>query len=547
MASGSGALVVYLALIPVVYLVWGTFWGPGGWTLDAFRAAFRTSGWLKIATDSFVFAGASTAVAVALGTALAYLVVRSDVYLKRVMFAAALVPLVIPGVLHTIAWILLAGPRAGLLNQVVELLVGTRPFNIFSLTGMVFVEGLHLSPVAFLFMVAAFSSSDPALEEAAITSGARLRTVLARVTLPLAAPALLASALVIGVRALEAFEVPALIGLPAGLVTFTSGIWEAVGGSGGGLGAAGAQGVILVALTGAGLLLYLRLTRRGAGAGGRSAGRGDPRAMELGRWRMPATGLVVLYLMVAVALPVGVLTYASFQPYYTGIDAAALTRFSSVNYVEVLSDPRIGRALLNSLILSLSAATIVVLFAAVVSWLTVRVKITGAWFLEMGAFLPLGFPGLVLGVALLFLYLRSPIPIFGTLWILLLSYITRYLPYGMRYSSAAMQGIAKELEDAAESAGASWWQTFRRVLLPLVAPSLVAGWLYIFIVSSRELASSIILYSPGTEVTSVVIWQMWQSGQFTKVAAFGVLMTGALAILTAGGHRLWRRAGIRTV
>jgi iron(III) transport system permease protein len=185
------------------------------------------------------------------------------------------------------------------------------------------------------------------------------------------------------------------------------------------------------------------------------------------------------------------------------------------------------------------------LLMAVASWLVVRTKLPGRWLIDNLSFIPVTIPGLVLGVALLSVYLRTSVPIYGTLWILFIAYLTRYMPYGMRYASTSMFQIGRELEESAQMSGAGWWQIFRRIVLPLLAPGFVAGWIYIVIVSVRELGSSVLLYSPGKEVLSIVIWEQWRNGQLGELAALGIMMVGALMVLVAVAYKLGARVGVR--
>jgi iron(III) transport system permease protein len=215
------------------------------------------------------------------------------------------------------------------------------------------------------------------------------------------------------------------------------------------------------------------------------------------------------------------------------------------NYDYTLSNNQSLRALRNSFTLGIGSAITVMLVMAIASWLVVRTKLPGRWMVDNLAFLPLTIPGLVLGVSLLFVYLRFPLPIYGSIWILFIAYCTRYMPYGMRYASTSMYQISSELEECAETSGASWWQAFRRVLLPLLMPGLVAGWIYIITVSVRELSSSILLYSPGNEVFSIVIWEQWNNGQYTELASLGIVMVTALVLLVVIAQRLGAKIGIR--
>jgi iron(III) transport system permease protein len=326
---------------------------------------------------------------------------------------------------------------------------------------------------------------------------------------------------------------------------FTSRIWRAVSEYPSSLAAAGAYALPLLLLTALGVFLHARITRRGrrfetvTGKGFR------PRSIPLGRWRWPIIGLITAYFVVSFVLPMLSLVYVSTQPYYSPVSGESLSRATLDNYDAVLSDGSVLEGLKNSLLLSAGTATAVMLLMAVCAWLVLRTRLPGRRLLDHVTFVPIAIPGLVLGVALLFVYLRAPIPVYGTLWILLIAYVTNAMPYGMRYASVSMSQIGKELEESAAVSGAGWLQSFRRVLLPLLAPGLLAGWVYILVISLRELSSSLILYSPGNEVLPVVIWERFESGEFPEVATLGVLMTVVLVVLVTGAHRLSTRVGIR--
>jgi iron(III) transport system permease protein len=535
----------YLALVPLVYLLWGTFFDSGGFTLHFFQDAYARTGLGEVVTNSLIFALGSMVLSVSLGTMLAYLQCRTDVPFKKLIFAASLVPLIIPGILHTIAWILLFSPRTGLFNAWLRPLFGPEAFDIFSMNGMILVEGLHLSPLVFLLMFAAFRSMDPSLEESALMSGARMRTVFRRITLPLVLPALSAAVLVMMVRVLEAFEVPAILGIQAREWVFVSRIWRSLQTFPPRYGEAGALALSLLLITTVGVFLQSRLSKRGK-AFQTVTGKGfRPRPLPLGRWRWPAAGLVLTYFFIAVVMPVLILLYSSTQKFYSVPSVESLSNMTLDNYVATFTRPQSITAFRNSLVLGIGSATAVMFFMAIASWLVVRTKLRGRWLVDNLSFTPLVIPGLVMGVALLFVYLRFPIPIYGTLWILFIAYMTRYMPYGMRYSSTSMYQISGELEESAQTSGASWWQTFRRVNLPLLMPGLIAGWIYIVLVSFRELSSSILLYSPGNEVLSILIWERWENGQFTQLAALGIVMVVTLVLLVVVASRLGARIGVK--
>jgi iron(III) transport system permease protein len=377
-------------------------------------------------------------------------------------------------------------------------------------------------------------------------SGASLVTVFRRITVPLARPALYAAILIMVVRTLESFEVPAIVGMNNHIWVFTSRIWRSLDSLPPDYRTAGAYAMSLLLLTSIGVWWHSRLAKK-ARAFQTVTGKGfRPRPVALGAWRWPATALIGVYFLIAVVLPVLVLLYASTQPFYSPPSRYTLSHMSWENYTHVFNDPTVRHAFKNSLILGLGTSTAIMLLTAVAAWLVVRTKLRGRTLIDNLAFIPLVVPGLVLGVALLAIYLRTPwLPVYGTLWILFISYMTRFMPYGMRYASTSMFQIGRELEESAAMSGAGWFATFRRVVLPLLVPGFVAGWIYILIVSVRELGSSVLLYSPGHEVLSIVVWEYYRDGNLPYVGALGIMMIGTLVVLVGIAYKLGARIGVR--
>ncbi|OKH70531.1 ABC transporter permease [Mycobacterium sp. SWH-M5] len=538
-------VIAYLAIVPLYYLFWGTFFDASGFTLSGFQRAYGNDQIFSLVGNSLWFAAGAAIVSLVIGTGLAYLNVRTDVPFKALFFAASIIPLVIPGILYTIAWILLGSPDIGLINHYLEPIFGDAVIDVFSVWGMIWVEGLQLSPIVFLLMVASFRSMDPSLEESALMSGASRWTVFFKVTVPLARPAIVAAILIMVVRSLESFEVPALLGLQNGIYVFTSRIYFVLRDYPPDLSAAGALAIGLLAIAIVGVMIS-NFAGRASKNFQTVTGKGfRPRPIQLGKWRPVAGVFIVLYFLISVVAPLLVLLYTSLLRFYAPPSKDTLSTITFDNYRQLMHTSDALTALKNSLILGLSSATLVMAFMAVAAWIVVRSKIPGRKLLDGLAFMPLIVPGLVMGLALSFVYLRSPIPIYGTLFILLISYCTRYLPYGMRYSVTSMQQISNELEESALVNGASWWQTFRRVLLPLLMPGLIAGWIYILVVSFRELSSSILLYSPGNEVLSILIFEQFENGQFTVLSALGVVMVLTLVVLVTVAYKLGAKVGLK--
>jgi len=545
-------LVVWLAVVPLAFLLWQSFLtpqtatAPAQYTLENFRAAYLSPDNARLFLNSLEFAVGAAVLSLVVGTGLAWINERTNTPFKALFFALAIIPLVIPGILFTVSWIMLASPKIGLVNLVLRKLFDTDAVfvDIYTMAGMIWVDGLHYSPMAFLLMTAAFRAMDPALEEQAAMSGASVAQVARRITLKLAWPAALGSLLILFVRAIESFEVPALLGLPVGINVYTASIYQAIHQYPSQTGLAAAYAVILLLVTSLGVYAHSRLASEGARFATVTGKGFRPRAIDLGRWRYLTAAIFILYFVVIVLLPFLVLAWSSTQKFYSAPSWAALGRVSLDSYRAVLDHPQFAATVWNSLVLALGTATTVMLLSAVIAWIVVRGKVPGRWLLDNLASLPLVFPGLVLGLAIMVCYLTIDIGIYGTLWIMLVAYVTRFLPYGMRYNSASMLQIHRELEESAAMSGASWSMSFRRVVLPLLKPGLLAGFIYVLIVSIRELASSILLYSPGSEVVSIMIWELWQNGQYVELSALGVMLIVALFALVMLAQLVGRRFGI---
>lgn len=549
----SVAFTVYIAVIPLGFLLWQSFRTPqtaavdAVFTLENYITAYGTTETLRLLWTSIQFALGTAIFAFGIGTALAWMNERTNTPFKRVFFALSIIPLVIPSILFTVAWIFLASPQIGILNLVAASWFGIEEpvLNIYSLAGMIWVDGLHYSPMAFLLMTAAFRAMDPSLEESATMSGANIFQVAWRVTLRLTWPAVVATVLILFVRSIEAFEVPALLGLPVGIQVFTSAIYQAVHRYPSQVGLASSYAVALLVITTVGVFAVSRLSSQGSRYATMTGKGFRPRQIDLGRWRWLTAGIFLVYFLLIVVLPFAVLLWSSFQRFYAVPSAEALQNLTLDSYRFILSYPNLGRTVLNSLFLSFSAATIVMLVTAVICWIVVKTKIRGRWLLDNVASLPMVFPGLVLGLSIMIFYLNVDVGIYGTIWIMLLAYITRFMPYGLRYSTTSMLQIHKELEESAAMSGASWSTTFRRVILPLLKPGLLAGWIYVMIVSIRELSTSILLYSPDTQVVSIVIWELWENGQYVELSALGVLFIIALFMLVLAAQWLGKKYGVK--
>jgi iron(III) transport system permease protein len=547
------AITVYIAVVPLGFLIWQSFFTPqtadkaAQFTLGNYVEAYGSSETARLFFNSVKFAIGTSVFSFFVGTGLAWMNERTNTPFKNLFFALSIIPLIIPGILFTVAWILLASPKIGIINLVLKSWLGldAAPFDIYSLGGMIWVDGLHYSPMAFLLMSAAFRSMDPALEESAMMSGANVFQVAWRVTLRLSWPAIFATILILFVRAIESFEVPALLGLPVGIQVFTSSIYQAVHRYPSQVGLASAYAVTLLLITTVGVYFQSRLSSRGSKYATMTGKGFRPRQIDLGPWRWFTAAIFIVYFMLIVVLPFAVLLWSSFQRFYSVPSMHALQNLTLDPYRFILTYPNLTRSVWNSLLLAFGSATVIMLVTSVICWIVVKTKLPGRWLLDNIASLPMVFPGLVLGLSIMIFYLNFDIGIYGTIWIMFIAYITRFMPYGLRYNTTSMLQIHKELEESAAMSGASWATTFRRIILPLLKPGLVAGWIYVMIVSIRELSSSILLYSPGTEVVSIVIWELWENGQYVELSALGVLFILALFVLVMLAQWLGKKFGVK--
>jgi iron(III) transport system permease protein len=544
------AALLWLILPPLIFIIQTSLTTNQGdaFTLDHYAAIFSSlRGTLSLLGDSLTFAIGADVVAIALGTMLAWLTERTDAPFKSLAYLGAFLSFAVPPIVKVIGWILLFGPKAGFINvwlsQTIHIPRGT--LDIFSMGGMILIEGLLWAPIVFLLMTVPFRSLDPSLEEAASTSGAGAFQAFRRVTLPLALPSVLAVLLLTAARSISSFEVPALIGIPAGVHIFTTRIYLlTTQGFIPHYGDSSAYGVILMIIVGFALYPYYLATRQ-TQKFATVTGKGfRPRVFHLGRWR-PLGAALMLLLPVLVVLPTLALLWASFLPYVQQPTLHALHAVTFKNYPHAFADPHIVNAAFNSVLIGIASATVAMFLTMLTAWLVIRSQWRGRWVLDQLTTIPLMIPGIVLGIAILRTYLTLPLPLYGTIWILVIAYVTASLPFSMRFTYSGVIAIARELEESAQVNGASWWTTMRRIILPLMMPAMFAGWIAIFMVTFRELTVSLLLVTPSSPVIPVTIWDLWENGSITELAAFTVVLSAALIGLGFILRRLSQRYGYR--
>lgn len=545
-------LFAYIVIPPLYSVVETSFFqvdvrgSRGAATFENYAGLFRGRGLLQAFWNTIVFSIGGTVLAISLGGGLAWIVSRTNTPLRGLGHVVAFVSLAVPFVLYTISWLLVLG-RQGPVNRFLMSMFGLQqpPIDAYSLWAMVLVEGFLWSPLAFLMLSATFQAMDPSLEESSMMSGGSVWQTMTRVTLPLCWPGILSTALLVFIRAFESFEIPALVGMPGRVYVLTTEVYQNTKGTPPDYGGASAYAVALMGFVLIALYFYSRVTRQASKFQTISGKAFRPRTMDLGRWRYVTTALLLLYFLVLVVTPLALIVWAAFMPFYQPPSVEGLRLATNKNFITIFSDTSFVNAIRNTLLAGAASALVVVALGALGSWIVVKSHLRGRLTLDQLGTLPLVFPGIVLGLAILQLYVRLPLPVYGTLWILGIAYVTRYLPYGMRYGNSGLLQIHRELEEAGATSGAGFWTVYRRIVLPLVAPVLLAGWVFVFLLSTKELSMSVLLSSPRSQVMSVAFFELWNNGQVTEVAAFGVVWAALLSSVTGLLFLLGRRYGLQ--
>ena len=536
-----GAVLAILMLPPLLMLVHGSLVDTNaagaatGWTLGHFRALLTAPGAAESLWNSLVFSAGSTLLSLLVGGLLAWLVERTNAPLRFLATLSTIISMGTPYILHVVAWLFLLGP-VGPINDFWKSSGGTgKLVEVQSMGGMILIEGFLWSPLVFLLLGATFRAANADMEEAARTSGASILATIWRISLRLAMPAILALALFVFIRAIGAFEVPALVGIPARIYVLTTTVFESMKTMPPNLGQASAFAVVMVVIVAVLLHFYGRLSanaERFASVTGKGF---RPRPFDLGAWRWAAGALIVLNFIIVLLLPLVALIWLALQRFPRAFSMAGLKTLTLANFVAVIEAPNYTDLAFNSLLVAAGAATIIMALAAFAGWIAAR-NGPGGRALDQLATLSLVFPGIVLGVAVMEVYLRVPLPIYGTLWIILIAYVIRFMPFGMRYVYAGVLQLHRELEEAASVAGAGYLTILRRIVAPLL-------WLFIFLIANKELAIAVLLASPGSQVAAVAVFDLWVNGQGGELAAFGLLWTVLMTVVAVAFFLQSRRGG----
>ena len=493
------------------------------------------------AANSLLFAAAATLISLLFGGVLAWIVERTNAPLKPLAYLTTIISLGTPYILYVTAWLFLLG-RAGPFNDAWRQATGatSQLLNVYSLGGMILVEGFLWSPLVFLLLSATFRAANAEMEEAARMAGASILDTVWRISLKLAWPAILAMALFVFIRNLEAFDVPVLIGTPGRVSLLTTDIYLATKDVPPRLGHASAFSIVLVAIVAILLLLYGRISRQ-AERYASVTGKGfRPRPFDLGRARWLGGALILTNFVLVLGLPLIALLWIAFSPFARPIRWAGLRTLTTKNFAAVFHVPAYIDLALNTLLVAAAAATAAVAITTIAAWIAARRR-TGGTALDQLATLPLVFPGIVLGVAMMELALRAPFPLYGTLWLIALGFTVRYLPYGMRYAYSGVLQIHRELEEAGGVAGAGPTGTLRRIVIPLLSPALLSAWLFIFLIAGKELSMAVLLAGPASQTMAVAMFDLWTNGQGGELAALGLLWALLMTLFASAFYLLARR------
>lgn len=516
--------------------------------LDNFTHVLQLSGF-ELWRVSLLYAMGSSAFAIFIGVTSAWLYARTNALFRQGALIGAFLSLAAPVIIKGIGWILLLGPNKGVINEWLRNYAGMTgvPIELFTLGGMILIEGLLWTPIVFLLTLPALSSMDPALEEAAATSGARLSQTFTRITLPLAMPSILAVLLLTFIRSLESFEVPLLIGAPGGIQTFTTAIYDTIHrGYIPRYGEASAYAVLLIMAVAVPLFFYYRVTSSSQKYATVTGKGFRPSRMELGVWRVPA-GLYLLIMPLSLVAPLLILLWASFLPIYEPPQWSDLARMTWQNYRDVLNRPLTIDGMWNGVVVSTISATVVAVFTFTIAWMVVRRREPYRWSLDFIGSLPLVLPGIVLGIAVLveFLHVRF-IPIYGTIWIMVFAFLIRFMPYGVRFCYAGIISVHHELEESARTSGARTLTMLWRIVLPLTLPAVAAIWIYVFLLSIRDLSLPVMLAGPQNQLIAIVILELWENGEVPELGAMSVLLALTVTVFGWFFMRLSQRYGTKS-
>ncbi len=541
--------VGWLVVIPLFLVVFCSLqreplFEVSGPTIQHYLDIYIDPATYQLILNTLVFGAGAILVGFAFAIPLAWLVERTNAPGRHMMYALILVPMALPPMIAALGWERLLDPRIGVINMVLRAMLGMEgegPLNVYTLYGMSFVMGLSMVPTVFLMLVPVLRNMDPAFEEASMISGASRFVTLMRVTFPLTYPAFFAALIWFFIISVEAFEIPGVIGMQAGILVFSTKIFYAIHPPTGELpeyGAASALAMAVLVLSG--VLVYLYLKVLGAGEKYTTVtGRGyRPSIIDLGPARYLGSLFFFLYLSLAVVFPLVVLGWGSLLTFYQPPSWELVPQLTLKHYYNAVTGYGAITAFKNTAMLVVVAATATTLLSVTAGWIIVRSGGRMARVLNLLTFAPIAIPSVIIGFALILVYLSIPVGIYGTIWVIAIAHVTRFIAYGSRAVISAQVQVHKELEEASYTCGGSMLVTLRKVVVPIVLPALVSLWLWVALHSLRELSSAVLLATPGNRVVSTMIWFAWQEGQVGEAYAISIMLIAVSLVIAFAARRL---------
>jgi iron(III) transport system permease protein len=517
-----------------------------GLTLGNYIGVLGSPNFWSLLGTTLLLASIGTVGAMLIGVWLAWLAVRTDVPGRRMLEAVAITPMFIPPLIGAFAWDILASPKSGVINIIARSLGIGQAVNAYSFAGIGFVFAIYYCPYVFLFVAASLRNMDAVLEEAARMAGASRLRILIDITVPLVLPALSSAALLVFVLLIEIFAIPAVLATPGGINVLSVRIWELVGFTPPKVNEASALGVLMLLITVTLVLLQHRMLARQsyitvAGKGQRS------QVMPLGVWRWPLCLLGFIYLLIAVVVPFLALLLIALRRNLFFANVKALfnpAQFSFAQFGVALSDPVVRLSLSNSLLVALGTIVLGCSLYFAIAYTVHRTRLPGRRTLDIIAVMPIAIPGLIIGLGYLWSWIMLPIGIYGTLWIIILAYISQFAPQGVRAIAGSLLQIHPELEECSRLCGARMATTLRRVVVPLAWPGVLAAMILLLVLSFREFATALFLYTSATQVYSLTMFDVWERGSTNLVAAMALIQAGLLLVIVLVGQRLSRGAAV---
>jgi len=544
------ALVLYLVALPIILLILSGFKPEGlvidpGFTLSHYIDLYSSARTYKLLLNTLLFAAGSTCVALFFSISLSWIIERTNIRYKGWLRALIIAPMGVSPMLVAMGWVLLASPKIGFFNILLKHVfnLSEAPLNIYSFGGMIFVQGITAVPSAFLLLCFTFRNMDPVFEDASAVSGIGVFSTLRRIVLPILRPGILSVSILTFMVSMSVFDIAGVIGMPAKINVLSLELFMAIQQPDGipEFGIASSLATLFFISILILSYIYNRQTKAIAKFSTITGREYKPRILDLRKWRYAAMAFIVCYLLLATGFPIAILFWQSLTPYYAPVSMEMLKSLSFDSYRSLFAYPRMTLAIKNTIIVAGISATALVFLSTIVSWIIVRSKYRWRRALDVITMLPMSIPHIMLGLALIYVYLTIRAGVYGTIWIIIIAFVTTYLTYATRLINSTMFQINQELEEAAGVSGASMFRVFRTIIMPLLAPSMIGLWIWVLVHAMRELSVALMLQSHKNFMLTTLAWHMWEKGDIPQVAIIGVSMTIFLFLVMGVGHMVARR------